>query len=158
MQVIEFATIFGSAKEIYAGAIFLVLDQWVNALGTSLGINKNERGFGERVGKTHLAQLVSATANNFRHSSEWSEPDACALANIKILDDAGIHDVRDMIVAHLVLDVLDVPTYGALEAKVRVIGQEMLAQAKVKHVAEAAKLAKALKVNTPNGRIHAYRS
>ena len=129
LQVMEWAATLDRAQEIYTASIFLVLDQWIKALGKNLRLKNTNGRFGEKIGKTSLTELIRATANNFRHHGDWDKPTDMARANIRILSDAGIHDVSDSIVAPQVLQVLGVRTYEELEAKLRDIGQDMLAQA-----------------------------
>jgi len=129
LQVMEWAATIERAQEIYAGSMFLVLDQWIKALGRGLGIQRHNRSFGEKIGSSPLAELIWATANNFRHFEEWSDPNESAMRNIRVLDGAGIHNVRDFNVSPYVLRALEVSKYQQLEAKLCDIGKDMLAQA-----------------------------
>lgn len=123
------AATLDQAKEIYASSIFLVLDQWIKALGKKLRPRNTDRGFGEEIGGTSLTKLIRATANNFRHHGGWDKPNERASADIRILSDAGILNFGDSIVAPYVLKMLHVRTYEELEGKLRDIGQDMLAHA-----------------------------
>jgi hypothetical protein len=130
LKGLEEAATLTRAQEIYAASIFLVLDQWIKALGKSLFPRGDNRGFGEEIGKVRLTELIRATANNFRHHDEWAIPNKRAMENIDVLTAAGFHNCRDAIVAPYVLQILQVHTYEELEAKVHRIGHDMAAQAK----------------------------
>ena len=129
LEVMEWAATLNQAQEIYAASIFLVLDQWIKGLRKRLGLERDKTEFGEQIGRARLASLIWATANNFRHYDEWTEPSKTAMISINILDAAGIHNVRDWNISPLVLQVLEVDTYEELEAKVCGIGQDMLKRA-----------------------------
>jgi hypothetical protein len=114
------------AQQIFASSLFLVLDDWIDGLADALEIGSS-RAYGEKIQEAHLADLIRATGNNFRHYREWNdEPQRKALDNIRVLEAAGIHNLHDVIVSSYALQVLNVATYEELESKLRAIGRQML--------------------------------
>ena len=54
------------AREIYAGCLFVVLNDWIQSLGETLSIKSGERlSAGLLIGNVELARLIWAAAKNF---------------------------------------------------------------------------------------------
>ena len=117
------------AREIYAGCLFVVLNDWIQSLGKTLSIKSGERlSTGPLIGNVELAGLIWAAANNFRHYSEWkrnSAIDKRAKQSIDVLGSAGILNAQSQSCASVALDLIGVGSYTELEDKVLQIGTQL---------------------------------
>lgn len=120
------------AREIYAGCLFVVLNNWIQSLGEDLGIKSGERlSAGPLIGNVELARLIWAAANNFRHYSEWQRtrtPEYRAKKSIDALRAAGILEPQNESCASVALQLIGVTNYGQLEEKVIDVGKELAAK------------------------------
>ncbi len=116
-------------REIYAGCLFIVLNNWIQSLGHALGIRFRERiNVGPMIGNVELTGLIWAAANNFRHYSEWkrnSAIDKRAKQSIDVLGSAGILNAQSQSCASVALDLIGVGSYTELEDKVLQIGTQL---------------------------------
>jgi len=119
IQALEAGATVERAQQIFASALFLILDDWIDGLADALEIGSS-RAFGEKIHDVHLADLIRAAGNNFRHYRAWKDdPQRQARENIRILEAAGIRNVRDVNVSSYAFQVVSVATYEELDAKLR---------------------------------------
>lgn len=120
------------AREIYAGCLFVVLNDWIQSLGKTLGIKSGERlSAGPLIGNVELARLIWAAANNFKHYSEWQRtraPEYRAKKSIDALRAAGILEPQNGLCTSVALQLIGVDNYGQLEEKVIDVGKELAAK------------------------------
>jgi hypothetical protein len=115
------------SRGIYAGALFLVLNNWIHSLGVQLGLQQQEDrlSMGEPIGKTQLSRLIWAAANNFRHYAEWGSLTTQAQKSITVLQEAGVTGLMSENRAADVLNIIGAKDYKNLEAKIYAIGREL---------------------------------
>ena len=110
-----------ASRAIYAGALFLTLDGWIENLARNLGREKTERiearyGFG---GTIHTG------ANNMRHFSTWDRESKANRLSFDELESMGVRRPFNRILCDEILEKLGYRTYECLEGEVFALGYEL---------------------------------